>query len=461
MRGKFIHVVLSLLIFSALSLAFVGLVGRPGSGARAATAAGETDECGEQGCQDECQTAEPQTDDGHDHHESDGPPDIDELAAKKCEHDVLIIDCDECRYEAGVAKIDPALAQALLEYQPVRSAAGAARQLRLTGQIQLDLTRVVEIASAGSGRVETIHKILGDTVKASDVLAVVQSSDLGQAQAGLLEALAKLDLARQTFEREKDLHEQQISSQADFLAARNELAAAEAAAIAARKRLNLFGLDDGQIEAFVKAGSDSVFGRLVLTAPMDGTVIEQQIVRGQLVNPTDTVCRIADLSRVWIWCDLYESDLAALHERIASEESLEAKLNVRAFPGTVFKATVEMIGSQVDPDTRTLKVRLAADNPGQKLKPGMFIEASVDLVDSGTVLRIPETAALCDEGQYFAFVRLDDELWVRRDITIGRTEDGEVEVLDGLDEGDVVATKGAFMFKSEVLKEKMGAGCAH
>ena len=117
--------------------------------------------------------------------------------------------------------------------------------------------------------------------------------------------------------------------------------------------------------------------------------------------------------------------------------------------------------AQLDPKTRTLKVRLVAENPQRKLKPGMFVTVSIDVGDDQTVLQVPQTAVLSDEGRYFVFLQLADDLWIRRNVDIGRIENSQVEVIDGLAEGDVVATKGAFMFKSEVLKEKMGAGCAH
>jgi cobalt-zinc-cadmium efflux system membrane fusion protein len=410
---------------------------------------------------DDVRTAEQHDDRARDDETSNRPLDLDELIKTKCEHDVPIVNCDDCRYEVGVAKINPALARGLVESQPVRAQTRVTKRLRLTGEIQPNLTRVVQVTSAGAGRVETIHKILGDTVKPSEVLAVIQSSEFGQAQAEFLQARAKLELAGQTFEREKRLHEQEISSQADFLAARNDLATAQAAAAAARKRLQLFGLSEAQIEALAKTDADSTLGRLVLASPIGGTVMEQRIVRGQFVTTSDTLYRIADLSRVWIGCDLYESDLAALHDSVASGKVVEAEIQVTAFPGTAFKATVDMIGSQVDRDTRTLKVRLAADNPQRKLKPGMFVTAFIDLGQAQTVLTVPETALLCDAGEHFVFVRLDDELWARRDVRIGRVEEGLVEVLGGLTEADIVATKGAFMLKGEVLKEKMGAGCAH
>lgn len=463
MKSKLMRATVSLVVFAGLSAAFVGLTWQPQVHADPAVEHEAGDACCPPGEANHPEAAEHGHEHGHEHasHEAAEPLSLDELKETHCEHEVSIIDCDECRYEAGVAKIAPEIAQGLVEAWPVRTEARATTLLNLTGEVQLDLTRVAEIASVGAGRVEQVHKNLGDKVAVGDVVAIVQSSEFGEAQAGFLDARARLDLARQTFEREKQLHERQISSQADYLAARSELASAEASVAAGRKRLQLFGLNEERIEALVATDADASFGRLALTAPMAGTVVEQDVVRGQLVSTSDRLYRIADLSRVWIWCDLYESDLAVLHERIASGTAVQAEVRAGAFPQTAFHGTIDMIGSQLERETRTVKVRVVVDSPDGRLKPGMFVRVAVGLDGERPVLRVPATAVLSDAGRQFVFAQLTDELWIRRDVTAGPAEAGFVEVQHGLNDGDVVAARGAFMFKSEVLKEKMGAGCAH
>jgi len=133
-----------------------------------------------------------------------------------CEHKVGIIDCDNCRFEVGVVKIDPSIAESLIETSTVEDIERAS-VFKFTGQIQLDLTKTVEVVSAGSGRVEQVSKLLGDKVEKSDILAVIHSADLGQAKASFLEVQSKLELSEATFKREKELYEKKISSQADYL----------------------------------------------------------------------------------------------------------------------------------------------------------------------------------------------------------------------------------------------------
>ena len=481
MKSKFIHLTISVVVFAGLSLILVFLTSAAGRSESAGAATEAHDHAHEEAGHaheheevdhDACENCEPAHEAeeadahaGHDHashdHTAGERLSLAELKQMACEHDCPTIDCDECRYELGVAKLDPNVGAGLVQTYRVQAGQRVRDALQLTGEIQLDLTRVVEITSAGSGRVETIHGLVGDSVQAADTLAVVQSAEFGQAQADFLEAQARLDLAGQTYEREKTLTEQKISSQADFLAARKEFVAARVAQTAVHKRLQLYGLSDEQVEAFSQAEPGARFGQLVLTTPIAGTILDQDVVRGQWVGPAQRLYRVADLSRVWIWCNLYESDLSALYERLNSTETVEAQIRVAAFPNETFTATVDRIGNQVDRATRTVKVRLIADNPQGKLKPGMFVTASIPLAECEQVAHVPQSAVLTDEGEHFVFARLTSDLWIRRNIEVGHRDQGMVEVLAGLIEGETIAVQGAFMFKSEVLKEKMGAGCAH
>jgi cobalt-zinc-cadmium efflux system membrane fusion protein len=432
---------------------------------------GHEDMADTHGADDHDAHADVHEDDAHKHEGADGhehehgpafdPGNKEALFAAQCEHDISIVECGDCRYEVGVVKIERSLANGLLDTQVVEAETSVETMLRLTGEVQLDLARVVEVASVGNGRVERLDKILGDEVKASTVLAVIQSSELGRAQAEFLTSKAKLDLSRATLEREDKLYKQQISSEADFLTAGNAFKAAEAKMVAAKKSLQLFGLSEDQVQSFARQQTNGTFGQLVLTAPIDGIITEQNIVRGRLVGSTDTLYTIADLSQVWVWCDVYERDLAALYELAALGQSTTADIRVSAFPKEVFKGTVDIIGNEVNRETRTVKVRIIAQNPATKLKPGMFADVRIGLPQTQSVIRIPETAVMYDSSDRFVFVHLKDDLWIRRDITPGETKDGLVLVRDGLETGITIATKGAFMFKSEVLKEKMGAGCAH
>lgn len=306
-----------------------------------------------------------------------------------------------------------------------------------------------------------MEKLLGQRVNQGDVLVVIHSSELGQAKAQYLEAQAKLDLAETTFAREKDLSEQRISSQADYLAASSELKLAWANYAAAEKRLRVLGLSAEEVESINIRRQDDQFAELTVRAPLAGTVTAQDISVGTLVEPTRSLCTIADLSSLWVWCDLYEKDLAVLHGAISSGRAVKAKVSVKAFEGTEFAGVVDLIGSTLDERARTVKVRIQVENQDGMLRPGMFAEARIAIGLGGRAVVVPRTAVLSDEGKSFVFRHLRDNLWIRQDIIVlGRAMEPFVEVLQGLQPGAAIVTGGAFMLKSDILREKMGAGCA-
>jgi len=406
------------------------------------------------------------SEEGHDDHEGHahaehaamGASSLEDLEAIQCEHQIGILNCDECRYEAGAVKIDPSL-DSLIETGRVEDV-DRTQMLTLTGQIQLDRTKAVEVVSFGAGRVKRIDKFLGDRVQQGDVLAVIHSADLGQAKANFLEVQAALELAEATFQREKDLYEKKISSEADYLDARNALTAAEAAQAAADKRLRLFGLSSEQIAEISDEQTNGDFADLVLRAPQSGTLITQNVSVGQIVDTTDSLYTIADLSNLWVWCDVYEADLGVLHERLQRAQPLEATVHVKAFESDVFEGVVDFAGNVMDEHTRTVKIRVQVTNPNAKLRPGMFADVQVALSQPGRVPAVPQSAVVSDAGQAFIFQQLKGDLWVRRDVTTGAKYGRFVELLGNIPSQAPIVTGGAFMLKSDVLREKMGAGCA-
>lgn len=482
MKAKINHATVSLLVFVVLALtvlwatgnlhigpATAGTLDAQGQETRGASeeACGDCDpvvaiapeaECGD--CEEEAVHNEAGESDAQDHGGEIASVDVEAIFEIECEHVIKIVDCDECRYEVGVVKVDTSVTDALTETQ-VPSLRNLSDALTLTGKIEFDGTKVVEVAAAGKGRVLSIEKFIGQQVKKGDVLAIVHSAELGQAKAEYLATHARLELAEVTFIREKNLYEKKISSRDDYLKAQNELKGAQACLAADEKNLNLFGLEDEQIAAINDEKKNGDFAQLVLRATTDGTIIEQNITVGKLIDTTDTLYIIADLSNVWVWCDLYEKNLAQMHKLLSKNDSLKATIKVSAFGDIQFEGTVDLITSKMDSETRTVKMRLQAKNVDRMLKPGMFADISIPLDQSKEALAVPKTAIMTDEGESFVFQHLKDDFWIRRDVVTGKAANGYVEIIKGIANNERVITKGAFMFKSDVLREKMGAGCAH
>ncbi len=548
MIKKIKHASAALFVFLTLSGVFLWLTVREPS-------VSATTEANHAGHEEEDKRAESSEEEhGHDdHNETVG--DLSALEKQFCEHKKRTVDCDNCRFELGVVKIEPSVAKSLISTGIVEERP-AVVTLHVTGEVQFDQTRMVEVPSVGSGRVIRVNAFLGQQVKAGDILAVIQSADFGEAKAAYLKAYtnleishkeqerqtsinaalekllaslsdgqqivwerefinggnefqkeligewksklgaasARLKLARSVYEREKDLWTKQISSKSDYETASQELQAAqaeyaslleevqlnlrlnklradnaarqaEAELAAAEQRLHTFGLNDAAIQALPHSKNNGDFARLEVKAPRTGTIIAQNISEGKQVDTTQSLYTIADLSNLWVWCNLYEKDIAILHDRLSEGNPPEALVRVAAFKDAAFSGKVDLIGSAVDEQTRTIKVRIQVKNEQAKLKPGMFanVEILISSPETGSgeqIIAVPQDAVVSDGGKSFVFQHLRDDLWVRRDVKLGRKQGRYMEILDGISQGAKVVTVGGFMLKSDILRVRMCAGCA-
>jgi cobalt-zinc-cadmium efflux system membrane fusion protein len=398
---------------------------------------------------------------GHGHAEvksSDLDQPVESLLAQSCEHGKRTFECDECRYQVGVVRVP----KALLADGLVKTAAVGRRQLEvplpLTGEIKFDERRVTHLAPSTEAMVRAVRVSLGQRVRAGEPLVELESVALGEAQSQYLEARGALELARRAAERVDGLRAERIASEKEWLQARKEHEAAEIRTRAAREKLVRLGLSPAEVEALPSRGGSAGRGRLVLRAPASGIVLEMHAVPGELVRPDKAILTVGDLSDLWLWADIYEDQLARV---VAAERGpLRAGVTVKAFPGEVFPGTVEFVGPTMDEKTRTVKVRIAVQNPARKLRAGMFAAVQLYLPGDVEALALPRSAVLSDEGRTFVFVHRQGDFFIRRPVETGRSSLDWVEVTKGLTGGETVATDGAFLLKSDVLRSKMGAGCA-
>jgi cobalt-zinc-cadmium efflux system membrane fusion protein len=235
-----------------------------------------------------------------------------------------------------------------------------------------------------------------------------------------------------------------------------------AANIPARSALytiSRLGFARGVVERLASAGRSSGDGALVVRAPADGIVLEMHAVPGELVKPDESIVTVGDVSSVWVWADLHEDQLGRVLDAQRGGK-LRAEIAVKAFPDAPFPGSVDFVGPTMDERTRTVKVRVAAANPDAKLRAGMFATVRIFLPGQEEALAVPRAAVLSDEGRSFVFVHHHGDFWVRRPVVPGRKWLDWVEVKSGLAGAETLAADGAFLLKSDVLRSKMGAGCA-
>lgn len=384
----------------------------------------------------------------------------DDLLKRMCEHNILIYTCDECRYEPGVVKLAPALlipgtnSPALVQFG-IATRQKPEQGLAAVGEVGLNENSTVRISPPVPGILRNVRGDRGSLVKPGDILAELESAELGEAINAYVKYRALTGTAQRNFRREKDLAEQKVSAQieADEAGLRYETVKADRDASA--HTLRTMGFSEAELTALTGESPRT----LPLRAPCAGTLIEKQAISGNRIQPGQTAMIVSDLSSVWVWLDLYERDLAAVLEA-AAKSPLSVTLETRAFPGRRFKGALETLGATMDETTRTVKARALIPNPEGLLRPGMFCKATLIWTRNEDVLAVPRTAVLEDEGQCFVFTHLKDDYYIRTPIKKGRDFSDSIEILEGLVEGQKVVTEGAFLLKSDVLREKMGAGCA-
>ena len=315
------------------------------------------------------------------------------------------------------------------------------------GTVTYDANHVSVVAPRAEGRVTAVRADLGQSVRPGSVLAVLESSDVGQSRGDVERTQASLDVAKQNFEREKSLYEQQVTSQKEMLEAQAVYRSAQAEYNAARSRLLALGASGDT--------SDVAGGSYALVAPVAGTVVERNAMPGQIAGPGTNLFTVADLRHVWINVDVYESDV----ERVVTGAS--ATIVTRAMPGESFRGRVTYAGGVVDTATRTLKVRVEVENRAQRLRPGMYAEVHIEARpgaraagQSTEPVVVPEIAVQDINGKPVVFVPAGGPgRFVARAVTVGpQAGGGLVTIMSGLQRGDRVVVQGAFQLKSELMK---------
>ncbi|MBP7127480.1 efflux RND transporter periplasmic adaptor subunit [Myxococcota bacterium] len=392
--------------------------------------------------------------------ESDLDRPVEELFSATCEHGQRAFECDDCRHEVGVVRVP----QPVLEEGLVRTVEAAPRAMgapvMLTGEVRFDERRVTHLAPRTDGVIRAVHVQVGDRVRPGQVLVEVDSVALGEAQGEYLEAMAARDLASRTLRRQEALRQEGVSSEREVLEARNQFESADIRVRSASERLLRLGVDPSDLRALANASRlGSARGRLVVRAPSGGRVLDMHAVPGESARAGESMVVIGEIDPVRVFADLYEDRLGAVQDRVAAGP-VAVTVSVKAYPGEGFPGTLDMVGSVMERETRTVKARVTVANPEGKLRPGMFAEVRLMLPGEERVLAVPRSAVMQDLGRSFVFVPYQGDFWVRRPVRTGREWEGWVEVQGGIETGQRVAADGAFLLKSDVLRTRMGAGCA-
>ncbi|MEK6586071.1 MAG: efflux RND transporter periplasmic adaptor subunit [Nitrospirota bacterium] len=316
--------------------------------------------------------------------------------------------------------------------------------------VQPNQRNMAEITALVRGRVVEVYGELGQEVKGNAPLAILYSSDLGLAQSAYLKAKAKLHVAEQAFERAQFLLQEQVIGEAELQRRQAELLSNQAEANESHDRLKLLGMND---EEFRRLESSRKIRSVVpIVAPFAGRIIVRKLTRGEVVETTDNLFVIADLSEVWVQANIPEKDIPFAHSIHASGDR-QVEVRINAYPKEVFRGTITYVADVLDPVTRTMQLRIELPNQDGRLKPEMFATIRLFSEAQPEQLAVPEAALQRDQGRTFVFVQRSPNEYELREVHVGESNGTVTAILGGLNEGEPVVTHGAFVLKSELLKK--------
>ena len=306
-------------------------------------------------------------------------------------------------------------------------ARAATSELVVTGTVTPDVSRNVPVVSLASGRVMAIHTRLGDVVQKGQLLMTVRSDDVSGGYSNYKMAVADEILARNQYERAKDLYEHGAIALNDLEVAKDTEDKAKVAVDTAAEHLRLLGNDPDKMNFMVD-----------IFAPVSGIVTDQEVTTGSLVQAYNTPYpfMISDLSSTWVVCDVYENDLP----NVRLGDSAEIRLN--AYPDRKFMGRVSNIGAILDPNIRTAKVRIEVQNPGI-MRLGMFLRASFHGQTSEMHTIVPASAILHMHDRDFVYVPAPDNKFRRVEVVSGdllQDNTSLQEIKSGLQPGQQVVT---------------------
>ena len=324
--------------------------------------------------------------------------------------------------------------------------------IELPGEIMMDADHLAHIMPLLPGVVREVRKKLGETVRHGDVMAVIESRELADAKAAYLAASERVALAQATFTREEQLWEKGISAKQEYLDAKKSLSEAKIEHRSAEHKLRFLGFSEVFIEDLQKH-PDRTLIRYVITAPIDGTVVQKHITLGEKVSDDTEIFTIADLSHVWIDLSVPQKDLVSIKRGQRALISL-------GFGTPDAEGKISYVSPIANRKTRTALARVVLPNPDRRWRPGLFVKARISVGEMRLPLVVPKEALHRLENENVVFVEAKGG-YEPRHVSVGRSDGSNVEILSGLFAGERYVAKGGFELKAVMMTRDMGAHAGH
>ena len=343
--------------------------------------------------------------------------------------------------------ITPALAQNVKFGTP--EMAEVTGSLQVAAHVETDARRIAHVGSPVAGRILRLLAFEGQTVQAGTVLAMLHSTDLSDTQFALIKASSQQNLAAAGVKRAEQLVAADVIGRAELERRQAELLQASTEAASYRTQLRGLGMTETQIHQLET--SRKLSADYPVVTPRGGTVLKREITIGQVVQPADPAFTIADLSSVWIVANVPEEDAGSL------KQGVKVTVRVPALPEENIVGRLSFVSPIVDPDTRTVAVRMDVENPGGVLKPDQL--ASMTFIgQSERKLTVPSAAVVREENKDYVFVELGPQKYVLRELSLGEEENDRRVVRSGVREGERIVTEGAFHLNNQRKRNAIQGG---
>jgi cobalt-zinc-cadmium efflux system membrane fusion protein len=310
-------------------------------------------------------------------------------------------------------------------------------EVKLSGEVAFNDNKVVKIFPFSSGQVLKVMVSLGDKVSKGQTLAIIKSADVAGNYSDLSVSGNDIVITKKQMDNAESLFKNGIASEKEFIEARENYNKAVAAAEKIKEQIHING-----------GGRTSASGTYIVTAPISGYIVEKNAQPGSFIrgDNTQNLFTVGDITNVWIWANVYETDVAKV------KEGYTAEVNTLAYPGKTFIGRVDKANQILDPDTKVMRVRIALKNDSLELKPEMFANVRIKNEEKIQMTTIPSEGIITDNGKNFVIVYYDKCHVEIRQVEIFKTVNGITYISSGLQTGEKIISKNQVLLYRALLE---------
>lgn len=311
-------------------------------------------------------------------------------------------------------------------------------EVKLSGEVSFDENKVVKVYPFSSGQVLETNVSTGDYVHAGQVLATIKSADIAGNYSDLAVAGNDVAIAKRSMENAEHLYKNGIASEKDFIEAKENYNKAVSNANKIKQQIQING-----------GGRTAANGTYVVTAPRSGYVVEKLINPGNFIrnDNNSNMFTIGDINDVWIWANVYETDVAKV------KTGYEARVTTLAYPDTVFIGKVDKVNQVLDPVTKVMKIKIVLPNQNGLLKPEMFANVFITHQDGKKQLAVPATAVISENGKNYVVVYNSRNDVKVQEVTVTKTNTAYSFIASGVTEGQRIITQNQILVYRKLMEK--------